>query len=51
MAEYTVEDYKNAARRAAADGKPDIARNFIARAQRLEAELAAQARAERPSQL
>ena len=51
MAEYTAEDYKNAARRAAADGKPDIARNFIARAQRLEAELAAQARAERPSQL
>ena len=51
MAEYTVEDYKNAARRAAADGKPDIARKFIARAQRLEAELAAQARAERPSQL
>ena len=51
MAEYTAEDYKNAARRAAADGKPDIARKFIARAQRLEAELAAQARAERPSQL
>jgi len=51
MAEYTVEDYKNAARRAAADGKTDIARNFIARAQRLEAELAAQARTERPSQL
>lgn len=37
MTDYTAEDYKDAARRAAADGKTDVARSLIRRAKALEA--------------
>ena len=44
MAEYTVQDYKNAARKAQADGRDDLVQYFVGLAKGLEAEELQQAR-------
>lgn len=44
MAEYTVEDYKRAARKARADGRDDLVQHFVGQAKALEAQKLSEAR-------
>ena len=51
MADYTVQELKNAARRAADDGNVTVARSLIRKAQMLEAQQEATAAAEAPTMI